>query len=156
MNIKDLLLLQSVFHCGQIDMVQLMSMQHNCSIFYHIMFELDKQNMIYMMAYLPKCIKFLLSEKNKVHFDDCDEPVILLSKSPVKCFTVSMEGQIIYYIKFKYQSPIDRALECGQNSNLQLLIEHVVKYQNSYNYANLFQHNLINIIYSGIKTHQIF
>ena len=48
--------------------------------------------MIYMLAFEGGSIDFLLSEKHQDYFNEPDEPVILIGKTPVKCYTIDYKG----------------------------------------------------------------
>jgi len=71
----------------------------------------------------------------------------LLSKSNEKFFT---EDNPIFYLNRDKRTAIDIALENDQIKSVDLMINYIVKYQNSYVYANLFKYNLVNLIEEGV------
>lgn len=67
-------------------------------------------------------MRSLLDKKNKKYFDD---------EFP------------LFYKNAGGSSAIDTALEKNQIRSLNLMIDYIVKYQNSYYYAHLFHKNLV-------------
>jgi hypothetical protein len=53
--------------------------------------------------------------------------------------------------KWQYRSAIDIALENNQVRACNLIINHIVKYQNSYCFIFLFQDNFLNLLMKGIS-----
>lgn len=110
----NLLLLQSLFHCETShDIMRMIGNQNNKDLFYNLYLELDKQNMINLLAFEGQSIKLLLDDSNSEHFHGKDSPIILIGKTPVKCFTIDDRGQVTYDIRFKYRSAIDKAFKAN-------------------------------------------
>jgi hypothetical protein len=91
--------------------------------------------MIAYLAFDSRSIKTLLSEDNKDYFDD---------KFPV--FYKNKEGK----------SSIDVALGNNQIRSVNLMIDYIVKYQNSYVYSHLFEHNLVELLNKNVTMTGIF
>jgi len=91
--------------------------------------------MVSHIAFDSRSIKSLLREENHQYFD---------SKHPV--FFKNEEGT----------SAIDTALENNQIRSVNLMIEYICKYQNSFVYAHLFSHNLIDLLKKGVKLDTLF
>ena len=72
--------------------------------------------MIYLLAFEGQSIKLLLDKSNSDYFQEKNKPVILLGKTPVKCFTIDDRGQVTYDIRFKFRSAIDKAYKANQMS----------------------------------------
>lgn len=91
--------------------------------------------MIAYLAFDSRSIKSLLSEKNADYFDD---------KFPV--FYKNKEGK----------SSIDVALGNNQIRSVNMMIDYIIKYQNSYFYSHLFENNLIELVNKGVVMTPIF
>ena len=69
MDIRELLLLHSIFYCETSqDVLKLIEMQANPRIFYNSYLELDRKNMVSILAFDSNSIKQLISEKFKDYF----------------------------------------------------------------------------------------
>lgn len=75
----------------------------------------------------------------------------MISKKPVRYFEYDENNKRRYHIEFDYRSAIDRAFLCNQIGAVNLLIAHVVKYQNKFSFANLFIHNVTALMLAGIN-----
>jgi hypothetical protein len=63
MNMRDLLLLQSIFYFeNNADILKIVQKQGNPTIFYKSFLELDRRNMVSLLAFDSNSIKTLLSD----------------------------------------------------------------------------------------------
>lgn len=80
MNIRQLLLTQSIFHCDtSLDVLKLVGMQANPKIFYESFLELDRKNMVSILAFDSNSIKSLISEQFSDHFEE-GFPIFYMNK----------------------------------------------------------------------------
>ena len=104
--------------------------QNNNQVFFNLYLELDKQNMIYLMAFEGQSIKLLLEDCCSRMEDDKGNksPIILMCKTPVKCFSIDDRGNVTYNVRFRYRSAIDRAFQANQISAVQSMIHYIVEH----------------------------
>lgn len=76
-----------------------------------------------------------MDDKNKKYFDS-DFPV--------------------FYKNEKGMSAIDTALDKNQIRSVNLMIDYIVEYQNSYFYGHLFNYNVIELVNKGVKMTPLF
>lgn len=81
--------------------------------------------MVSYLAFDNRSIKELLDDQNRDYFND---------KYPV------------FYKNEDGTSAIDVALENNQIRSVNLMIDYIVKYQNSFVYAHLFEYNLVELL----------
>ena len=62
----------------------------------------------------------------------------------------------VFYKNEKGMSAIDTALEKNQIRSVNLMIDYIVEYQNSYFYGHLFNYNVIELINKGVKMTPLF
>jgi len=98
-------------------------------VFFKVFLELDCKNMLNYLVFDSRSIMTLLSEKNQPYFSN---------EFPL--FFKNMDGQ----------SAIDVALAKNNIRTANLILEYICKYQNSYIYSHLFQHNLIELMTKGV------
>ena len=80
MNIRELLVLQSFYHCTtQNEIVKLIEMQGAPKIFYQSFLELERRNMVSILAFDSKTIKFLLDEQFKDYFNS-EYPIFYINR----------------------------------------------------------------------------
>jgi len=80
MNIRQLLLMQSVFRCEtSLDVLKLVGMQANPKIFFESFLELDRKNMVSILSFDSNSIKSLLSEQFSDYFVE-EFPIFYLNK----------------------------------------------------------------------------
>lgn len=99
--------------------------------------ELDMSNMLTFLSYDSRPIKVLLSESNN-HLFSTKYPLFYNYKH------THQDGNI------RYQSAIDIALEANQIRAITLIIEYIIKHQNSYIFSYLFCKNFITLINRGV------
>jgi hypothetical protein len=134
-TLRELLLCQSIYAAKKLsDILELVEDQPNPSIFFKIFFELDLKCLTIHLAFDNKSVKSLLSPKNDEFFSE-DNP--------------------IFYPNRDKRTAIDIALENDQIKSVDLMINYIVKYQNSYVYANLFKYNLVDLIERGVHVSKL-
>lgn len=139
MNLMQLLLIQSVFACKkQPDIVSLIEQQPVPSIFFASFDEIDMSNMLSRLSYDSRPIKILLSENNSKFFN-MKYPLFYCNK------VVDSKGVT------KYQSAIDISLDANQIRATCMIIDYIIKHQNSYIFSYLFKNNLIKLINRGVQ-----
>jgi hypothetical protein len=94
--------------------------------------------MITILSYDSRPIKILLDDKNQ-HLFKPKYPLFYNYKH------TDLRGDV------KYQSAIDIALEANQIRAITLIIEYIIKYQNSHIFSYLFKSNLIKLINKGVR-----
>ena len=80
-------------------------------------------------------MRSILDKKNKKYFNE-DFPV--------------------FYKNASGKSAIDTALEKNQIRSVNLMIDYIVEYQDSYFYAHLFQHNIVQLLKKGVEMADLF
>jgi hypothetical protein len=69
-DIAELLLLQSIYHCATVyDIEDLVDKQGKADVFYHTFLELDRRNLVSILAFDSRCIKTLLDERHAQNFE---------------------------------------------------------------------------------------
>jgi len=82
-DIRDLLLLQSIYYCKTVyDIEGLVDMQGNANVFYSTYLELDRRNLVSVLAFDSRCIKSLLDDEHAKNFD-FDHPIFFPNKHPI-------------------------------------------------------------------------
>jgi hypothetical protein len=60
-DIRDLLLLQSIYHCATVyDVEYLVNVQGKADPFYHTYLELERRNLVSVLAFDSRCLRTLL------------------------------------------------------------------------------------------------
>lgn len=111
-------------------------MQGNPSVFYQSFLELDRRNMVSILAFDSKTIKFLLKDDYSEGFSS-EFPVFYTNRH-----------QKNHKLK---QNAIDVAIQNNQIRAVNLIIDHIIKYQNNFVSSYLFEENLIDIMNRGIS-----
>ena len=101
--------------------------------------------MLSILAFDNNSIKALLAEKHTAHFQS-DFP--LFYKNRYSCQRKKDNRQIKV---LRYNNAIDVALESNQIRAVNLIIAHVVKFQNNYVSSYLFNFNLLKLMDKGIE-----
>jgi len=84
MFIRELLLLQSLFYCPNSgEILDLVEMQTNPEIFYSAFLELERKNMISILAFDSAAIKSLLDQRYE-HYFSSEFPLIYRNKKRTK------------------------------------------------------------------------
>lgn len=115
-------------------MEKLVEIQGNYDVFFSSFLELERRNLVSILAFDSRSIKSLLVDKNVSYFTR-DFPIFYANQHPVT------HG--------KYNA-LDVALEHGQLRALDCIVNHICKYQNYYTSSYLFKLNLIPILELGI------
>lgn len=109
-DIRDLLLLQSIYHCATVyDVEYLVNVQGKADPFYHTYLELERRNLVSVLAFDSRCIRTLLDEKHATHFD-FEYPIFFTNKNP---------------ITNNNQNAMDVALDNNQIRACELIIKHI-------------------------------
>lgn len=111
--------------------------------------ELDRKNMVSILAFDSKSIKSLLSEKFENHFTD-EFPIFYTNKSTEKVVKGGKPVQVT-----RYNSAIDVAVANNQIRGVGLMIDHIVKYQNNFVSSFLFKSNLLTLMSKGIEVDRL-
>lgn len=109
--------------------------QPDPTIFFKVFLELGCKCMVSYLAFDYRSIKELLDDKNNKYFSH---------KFP------------IFYMNQDGRSAIDIALEHNQIRSINLMIDYIVKYQNSYVYSHLFIHNLVLLLQKKVALINLF
>lgn len=91
--------------------------------------------MLPYIAFDSKSIRELLSPKNEKYFD---------------------EEFPLFYKNERGRSAIDTALENNQIRSVNLMVDYIVRYQNSYVYAHLFQYNVVELLQKSVRMKDLF
>lgn len=76
MTLRECLMLQSIISCRhQSDIVKLISLQPTADVFFKTFLEMQKQNLISILAFDSRCIKSLLSPQHE-HLFSMEYPII--------------------------------------------------------------------------------
>jgi len=62
----------------------------------------------------------------------------------------------IFFKNDKGESALDTALNYNQIRSVNLMVAYMVKHQNQFVYAHLFQKNLVDFINKGVKMYDLF
>lgn len=135
-TLRELLVLQSIYAANtQSDIELLVKEQPDPTIFFKVFLELGIKSMIPYLAFDSRSIRTLLSEENEKHFS-ADFPV----------FYKNQDGT----------SAIDVCLGNNQIRSVNLMINYIIKFQNSFAYAHLFQHNIVDLLNKGVQMTPLF
>lgn len=150
MNIRQLLLMQSIFHCDtSLDVLKLVGMQANPKIFYESFLELDRKNMVSILAFDSNSIKSLISEQFADYFEE-DFPIFYMNK--LVTYTANPDKRSKSPDKeTKLYSAIDTAIENNQIRGVSLIIDHIVNYQDNYVSFVLFRSNFTDLMHKGLS-----
>uniref|UniRef100_A0A7S3ILI3 Ion transport domain-containing protein n=1 Tax=Strombidium inclinatum TaxID=197538 RepID=A0A7S3ILI3_9SPIT len=135
-TLRELLLIQSIYACHtQSDIERLVNYQPNPTIFFKVFLELGVKSLVSYLAFDSRSIKSLLSEKNHEYFD---------SKFPV------------FYKNEDGGSAIDVSLSKNQIRSVNLMINYIIKHQNSFVFSHLFEFNLVDLLNKGVTMAPLF
>jgi len=87
-DIRDLLLLSSIYHCATVyDIEYLVEAQRRADVFYHTYLELDRRNLVSILAFDSRCMRTLLERERTVVFDKevgfAAHPIFFACKDPI-------------------------------------------------------------------------
>ena len=100
-------MLQSIYHCQTVyDIETLVEKQGKADVFYHTYLELDRRNLVSVLAFDSRCIKTLLSDENLDQFT-FTHPIFFSTVNPVTN---------------KIQNAMDVALENNQIKAVEIII----------------------------------
>lgn len=137
MSIHELVFMQSIFRCESCQkMSKLIELQPNPLIFFKSYMELDQSNMVQLLSFDSRIIKTLMA----FEFSDYHK------KNPVfykMRYHVNGEARLL--------SALDVALEYNQVRAINLIIDYMVKFQNSFAYNFIFQDIFLKLLKKGIS-----
>lgn len=112
-------------------------------MFFKSFLEFDGANMVSILSFDSRSMSSLLSESNSRFFTE-EYPLIYKNK--------------IFKRKEKYffRNAIDRALKANQIRAVSVMIDYIVKFQNSYVSSYLFNKNLPELLEKGIRVSHLF
>lgn len=126
LTLRELLLIQSMYTVhNQSEVSALIEAQPTPSIFYKVSLNLGIKSLISYVAFDSKSIRLLLDEDKKQYFSE-EFPLFFRNETG--------------------ESEIDIALGRNQIRSVNMMITYLCKFQNSYVYANLFKHNLVELL----------
>ena len=62
----------------------------------------------------------------------------------------------LFYMNPNKKSAIDTALDLNQVLSVKLMIDYIIKYQNSHIYSHLFKYNLVDLIKKQVVCKDLF
>lgn len=104
-------------------------------IFFKVFLELGIKSLVPYLAFDARSMRTLLSDKNKKYFND---------EFP------------LFYKNEEGRSAIDTALENNQIRSVNLMIDYIVDYQNSFYYSHLFNYNAVELLNKGVQMTALF
>lgn len=113
----------------QSEIEKLVLMQPTPTIFYKISLDLGIKSLINYISFDSRSMKSLLSEKNKDFFS-ADFP--------------------LFYKNENGRSELDTALDRNQIRSVNMIVNYIVNFQNSYVYSNLFKYNFVDLVNKGV------
>lgn len=135
-TLRELLLVQSIYNCRtQSDIELLVEAQPDPKIFFKVFLELGVKSLVPYLAFDTRSMRSLLGEHNKQHFGD---------EFP------------LFYKNEEGRSAIDTALANNQIRSVNLMVDYIVQYQNSFYFAHLFQYNVVELLNKGVAMTRLF
>lgn len=119
-------------------------MQPNPQFFFKAFLEFDLANFCSMLAFNSRAMGILLSEDNSKYFTE-EFPVIYKNKMEKR------DGSGHFF-----SNAIETGLKNNQIKAVSLIIEYIVKFQNSYVSAYLFYNNIILLLKKGVTLESLF
>lgn len=145
-TLRELLLFQSLYVSKtQSDIVALVKLQPNPSVFYKAFLELDCSNMCSLLNFDSRSMESLLHDDHSAYFSS-EFPIFYKNKIP------KPSNPKTYF----YRSAIDSSLKNNQVGAVGLMIDYIVKYQNNYVSSYLFLKNIPTIMEKGIPISELF
>lgn len=139
MTLREILVFQSFFISKtNSEILNLVKIQPNPSIFFKSFLEFDCLNMGSILAFDTKSMEWILKDDNEEYFSS-EFPIIY--KNKIK----KMSG-LGYY----YQSAIDSAIKSNQIKAVNVMIDYIVKFQNTYVSSYLFLKLMPTLVEKGI------
>ena len=100
-----------------------------------------------------ECKKVLLGIKKTQAFAEYEFKQKLLEVSEAQ---LSYSEYPLFFKNPDGRSALDTALDLNQIRSVQIMIEYIVKHQNSHIYHHLFKYNLIDLIQKRVKCYDLF
>ena len=123
--------------------MELVQNQPNPQVFYKSFLEFDGSNMVSILSFDGRSMKYLLRDEFESYFSS-DYPLFYRNKIQ------KSSGKNGSEVKFFYRSAIDSALRNNQIGACKVIIEYIVKYQNNFASSYLFVKNLPTCIEKSI------
>ena len=124
MSIRDAILMLSIFHCeNSQEVLKLVGLQDNPIIFYQSYLELERRNMLSILAFDSYAIKSLLSDKYSEYFEP-EYPLFYKNRYPTRKWDPNRGSVKIY----RYNNAIDVALSNNALRGVNLILQHIVKH----------------------------
>ena len=143
MSLIEILLLKSIYNCQhQADIVRVIENQPLPQVFFKSFDEIEMSNMITQLSNDSRLIEILLDEKNNQYFNQ---------KYPLFYYFLQTNKNK----KDQLKSAIDISLESNQVRATSLIINYIIKHQNSFIYQYLFKTNLIHMINRGVEVSKL-
>ena len=115
-------------------MTEIVKDQPNSLIFCKVFLELDMKSLLSYLAFDRRSIETILTKGNR----DVEHDYPLFFRNP--------DGR----------SAIDTALDLNQVLSVKLMIDYIIRYQNSHIYSHLFTYNLIDLIQKKVVCEDLF
>ena len=118
MSIRDAILMLSIFHCeNSQEILKLIGLQENPIIFYQSYLELERRNMLSILAFDSYAIKSLLSDKYQEYFEP-EYPLFYKNRYTSVKWDESRGNVKIY----RYNNAIDVAIDNNAIRGVNLII----------------------------------
>lgn len=118
----------------------LVKLQPSPTFFFKVFLELGLKSILQFISFDRASIEMLFDEKNHKFFEE----------------ELNAKEFPVFYKNEDSNSIIDVALEANSIKSLNLMVGYIIKYQNSYVYADLFYHNLLEQIDKGVEVKRLF
>ena len=133
------MLFKSLYVCKTLtDIVDIVNDQPNPSVFYKSCLELDMCNMVSILSFDTRSMKYLLDDQFE-NFFDVRFPIFYKNKI--------QKGKD----KFFYRNAIDSALRSNQMGAVQVIVDYIRKYQNNIQSSFLFMNNFADLVDRGTE-----
>ena len=138
-TLRELMLFKSLYVCKTLtDIVDIVNDQPNPSVFYKSCLELDMCNMVSILSFDTRSMKYLLDDQFE-NFFDVRFPIFYKNKI--------QKGKD----KFFYRNAIDSALRSNQMGAVQVIVDYIRKYQNNIQSSFLFMNNFADLVDRGTE-----
>ena len=124
--------------------MELVQNQPNPQVFYKSFLEFDGSNMVSILSFDGRSMKYLLGDEFESFFSN-EYPLFYRNK-----IQKGGSGKNGSDFKFFYRSAIDSALRNNQVGACTIIIDYIVKYQNNFASSYLFVKNLPLLIEKSI------
>jgi hypothetical protein len=134
-TLRELMLVQSLYASKTAsDVSHLVALQPAPTLFFKVFLELGMKSMVPYLSFDSRSVKSILSPEHDEYFRNNN-----FDRFPV--FYKNQDGR----------SAIDVAAENNQIRSVNSMINYIIVYQNSFVYAHLFEHNLVELIEKEVE-----